>query len=293
MNLLFQLLANGIVNGAVFSILACAFGLVYRSVKVFHIAFAGLFLIPPYVAFSASFWLNAPVWLAIILGIVAGLLTGYATERLLYRPFALRRASPAAVLVASLGAYIILENVLAMIFGNDTRFMRHGPAGQLRFGLIGLADIQALQLIISVITLIALATAIKRAKVFRAVWAMGDEPGLIPVLGLPVMRYRTLVFTLSAGLGGLAGCLIGLDVGVNPHMGMSYLLIAVVAVLTGGIDRYIGWIIGGFALAILQGVMVWRLPTKWTDLVTFVVLIGVLLFRPQGLLGQGRRLEEA
>jgi branched-chain amino acid transport system permease protein len=293
MDVLLQLLANGIVNGALFAVLACAFGLVYRSARVFHIAFAGLFLIPPYTAYAASAWLRVPVWLALLLGVAVGALAGSLAERVLYRPFFRRKASPAAVMVASLGAFIIIENGLAILFGNATRTVDRGLATLFTLGPVSLTSIQMLQLVVSTVALIALAVAIQRVQVFKAIWAMGDEPGLISVLGLPLMRYRGVVFTLSAGLGGLAGCLIGLDFGVNPHMGMSYLLIAAVAVLAGGIDRYEGWILGGFTLALLQSLMVWKFSPEWTDLVTFAVLIGVLLFRPQGILGLKRRLEEA
>jgi len=86
-----------------------------------------------------------------------------------------------------------------------------------------------------------LANGLEKMRTFKIIWAMGDEPGLVPVLGLPLMRYRALVFALSAGLARLAGGLIAIDVGIDPHMGMSYLLIAAVAVLVGGIDQYSGY----------------------------------------------------
>jgi branched-chain amino acid transport system permease protein len=292
MNLLLQLMANGLVNGSVFALLACAFGLVYRSARVFHIAFAALFAIAPYTAYAASTWLSAPLWLSILLGIVAGMLASYLTERLLYRPFYRRKATPASVLVASLGAFIVVENVLALSFGNELRTIQRGVAQRVAFGPISFTSIQTLQLGLSIITLIALAWAIERVNLFKAVWAMGDEPGLISVLGLPLMRYRTVVFTVSGGLAGIASCLIGMDVGVDPHMGMSYLLIAAVSVLAGGVDRYVGWVLGGFVLALLQSVIVWKFSARWTDLVTFAVLVGALMFRPQGMLGLRKRLEE-
>lgn len=292
MILLIQLLANGLVNGAVFALLACAFGLVYRSARVFHIAFAGLFLIPPYVVFVIRFWLNLPTWTACFVGIVAGILAGYLTELLLYRPFFFRKASQSAVLVASLGAYVIIENSIALLFGNDTRILDQDLVGQIRFGPVKLAYIQVIQFVICTSALAGFVVAIKRMRVFKAVWAMGDEPRLISVLGLPLRKYRTVVFTVSAGLAGIAGCVVALDVGVNPHMGMDYLMLAAVAVLVGGTDRFEGWIIGGLALAILQSLMVWKFSAKWTDLVTYVVLITALLFWPNGLFGQKRRLEE-
>jgi branched-chain amino acid transport system permease protein len=292
MNLLLQLLANGLVNGAIFALLACAFGLVYRSTRVFHIAFAGLFLIAPYTAYALNAWLKLPVWLAMVLGMAAGTGSGYLVERFLYRPFYRRNASAGAVMVASLGAMIIIENVLAMVFGNEHQTMQRGLASRVTLGPVNLTSIQILQFAVATVALILLGIATQRIRVFKAIWAMGDEPELVPVLGMPLMRYRSLVFIISAGLGGIAGCLIGLDVGVDPNMGMSYLLTAVVAVLAGGIDRYVGWILGGVILALLQSIMVWKFSAQWMDLVTFAVLIGVLMFRPQGVMGLRKRLEE-
>lgn len=292
MDLLLQLLANGLVNGALFALLACAFGLVYRSVRIFHVAFAGLFLIAPYAAYTANTWLGVPIWLAVILSVVVGAGSGYLIDLCLYRPLFRRNASGGAVIVASLGAFIIIENVLAMGFGNELKTLDRGLAERITLGPVSLTSIQVYQFLAATTALIVVSIAIKRMRVFKIIWAMGDEQGLIPVLGLPLMRYRGLVFMLSAGLAGLAGGLIAVDVGIDPHMGMSYLLIAVVAVLAGGIDRYSGWILGGLVLALLQSLMVWKFSAQWMDLVTFAVLIGVLVFRPQGMLGLKKRLEE-
>lgn len=293
MSLFLQLFANGLVNGAMFAVLAVAFGLVYRSARVFHVAFAGLFLIGPYASWLISTRLGAPVWLAIPLGVLAGGASGCLAEVALYRPFLRRNASPAAVLVASLGAYVVVVNGIALAFGNEVRTIERGLAQRVEIGPVGLTTIQIWQFCLCAAAVTGLGVATSRWREFKVVWAMGDEPGLVPVLGLPLHRYRTLVFALSGALGGLAGCLIGYDVGIDPHMGMSYLLIAAVAVLAGGIDSYKGWILGGFAVAILQSLTVWRFSAKWMDLATFAVLIAVLLFRPQGMLGIRKRLEEA
>nr|VFK10113.1 MAG: branched-chain amino acid transport system permease protein [Candidatus Kentron sp. LPFa]VFK26108.1 MAG: branched-chain amino acid transport system permease protein [Candidatus Kentron sp. LPFa] len=292
MELLLQLLANGLVNGALFALLACAFGLVYRSLRIFHIAFAGLFLIAPYAAYAANAWLAAPIWIAIILGVAVGALSGYLIERFMYRPFFRRNVSGGAVIVASLGAFIIIENLLAMGFGSELKTMGRGLAERFIFGPVSLTSIQIIQFLVATIALIALGITIEKVRMFKIIWAMGDEPGLVPVLGLPLMRYRTLVFIVSAGFAGLAGGLIAMDVGVDPHMGLSYLLIAAVAVLAGGIDRFWGWVLGGVVLALLQSLMVWKFSAQWMDLVTFGVLIGILVLRPQGMLGLRKRLEE-
>lgn len=292
MNLLLQLLANGLVNGALFALLACSFGLIYRSVRIFHIAFAGLFLIAPYTVYATSTWMQVPIWLAIIYGIIVAAIMGYVLERILYRPLFRRNTSGGSIIVASLGAFIVIENVLAIGFGSELKTIDRELANQIILGPISLTSIQIYQFLVCTVALIALGIAIKKVKTFKIIWAMGDEPGLISVLGLPLMRYRSWVFLLSTALAGLAGGLIVIDVGIDPYMGMSYLLIAAVAVLAGGIDRYEGWILGGVILALLQSLMIWQFSSEWMDLVTFTVLIGILVFRPHGILGLKKRLEE-
>ncbi len=292
MDLLLQLFVNGLVNGALFALLACAFGLVYRSLRIFHIAFAGLFLVAPYATYIGHDWLGLPTWLAVTGGVAIAALSGVFIEWVLYRPLFRRKTSGGAVIVASLGAFIIIENVMALLFGNELRSLDRGLAQRLTLGPVGVTDIQVMQFVVASLILAALGVALKRVRVFKILWAMGDEPGLVPVLGLPLMRYRVLVFALSTALAGLAGSLIAVDVGIDPHMGMSYLLIAAVAVLAGGIDRFSGWLLGGFVLALLQSLMVWRFSSQWMDLVTFSVLILVLVFRPQGMMGVATRLEE-
>lgn len=292
MGLFLQLLANGLVNGALFGLLSCAFGLVYRSLRIFHIVFAGLFLVAPYTAWSLHAWLGASIWLAVALGVAVAGVAGYGVERLLYRPLYRRNTSGGAVIVASLGAYIIVQNVVALLFGNEIKAFDRGLAERFVFGPVGLTSVQLTQLFIALLVLGLFAFAVRRLRSFKIIWAMGDEPGLVPVLGLPLMRYRTLVFVTSGVLAGLAGGLIAIDTGIDPHMGMSYLLVAAVAVLAGGIDRLSGWVLGAVVLALLQSLVVWQFSAQWMDLVTFSVLIAILAFRPQGILGLRKRLEE-
>lgn len=293
MNLFLQLLTNGIVNGVLFALLAYGFGLVYRSTRVFHIAYAGVFLIAAYGFYAAQAWLGLPLMLALPAGLVLSGITGLFLECCLYRPFYMRGVSHGAVMVASMGVFIIIENVLSLCFGSEARVFVRGMATPMRVGPVVLTSIQLLQLGVGISVLVAIAVATRRVRAFKIIWAIGDEPALIPVLGVPLNRYRIMVFVLSSVLGGLPACLIGLDVGIDPHMGMTYLLIAAVAVLAGGVDRYKGWLFGGFILSLLNGLIVWKISAKWMDLVTFGVLIAVLMLRPQGMFGLKKRLEES
>lgn len=293
MSLWLQLIANGVITGSLFAVLACSFGLVYRSMRLFHIAHAGLFVVAAYVFFIFREWAHWPVWLAMFASVVAASGLGWMVEKWFYGRFFLRAAGSGAVMVASMGLFIVIENAVALIFGNETQVISRESTPRHSLGPIALEQIQLVQFLTASMVLVGFSWAARRLRTFKAIWAMGDEPGLVPVLGMPIMRYRSIVFMLSGAMGAVAACLIGWDTGIHPQMGISYLLIAAVAVLVGGTDRYAGWILGGFILALLQSFVTWRVSAIWVDLFTFSILIGVLTFRPQGVFGSERRLEEA
>jgi branched-chain amino acid transport system permease protein len=153
-------------------------------------------------------------------------------------------------------------------------------------------DIQVVEFAVGIVTVVLFWFAVRRLWIFKAIWAMGDEPDLIPVLGLPLFRLRDVVFMLSSVFVAVPACLITLDVGVDPHIGISYMLIAAVSVLAGGIGRINGWLTGAMLLAILQSLAVWKFSSRWIDLVTFCLLVFMLLLRPQGLISTHSRAEE-
>lgn len=293
MSLLLQLLANGCIDGLLFALLACGFGLVYRAAQVFHIAFAGLFLLAPYLAFWMEKYAQTPIWVAIPTAVLAAGVVGWLMERCFYRHFRARGSSAGAVMVASLGLLIIIENSLALAFGDEVKSLTRPGLHGVHWGPLRFTGIQLLQGAAGACALVAFIQWARRSRSYRFIQAMADEPDLLPVLGHNPDPYRALVFLISGLLGGLSACLIALDVGIDPHMGMTYLLIAAVAVLAGGTDRMKGWIIGGFLLALVQSAVMWGLSSRWRDLFTFATLVAVLIFRPRGVLGVRQRVEES
>ena len=293
MSLLLQLLANGLVNAAIYSLLAVGFGLVYRTMAVFHIAYGGIYVIAPYLLYTLYVLFGMPLIVSLPLALIMVMIAGYLNERVVYRPFFNKSASPGVVLIASLGLYIAIENLIALIYGNEVKILSKGIEPSFSMGPVILTRIQMVQFGAGLLVLIVFMIASSRMRIFKLIWAMGDEPDLIRIMGLPLYRLREFVLVLSSLFAGLAACLTALDIGVDPHVGMSALLTAAVAVLVGGIDSYRGWILGGLVLAELQSLAVWKFSARWIELVTFGLLILILLTRPQGLLGTRKRIEEA
>lgn len=291
MNLFLQLLANGMVNGAMFALLAVGFGIVYRSVQVFHVAYGGAFVLAAYLFYSLVTFAKLGWWTGGLAAVALSALFGWAMESGFYGPSYRRGTALGAVMVASLGLGIVIENVLALIYGNEIRAIPRELARAVTLGPVRLTVIQLAQIAVCAAVLLGLATA-ARMRFFRVVRAMGENAELLQVHGWRLGRYRALVFAFSGALVAVPACLIMVDVGMDVHAGMSYLLIAAVAVLAGGVDRMEGWVLGGVMLAILQSLVVWKFSAKWMDMVAFVLLIAVLLFRREGILGIRKRTEE-
>jgi branched-subunit amino acid ABC-type transport system permease component len=218
-------------------------------------------------------------------------LAGWAMEAGFYGPFHRRGTAPGAVMVASLGLAIVIENSLALLYGNEIHAIPRDIAASLSFGPVRLTTLQLAQLGLCSTLLLGLAWA-RRLPFFRLVRAMGENPELLLVLGGRLSRLRAAVFALSGALVAVPACLTMADVGLDVHAGMSQLLIAAVAVLAGGVARVEGWLLGGFLLALLQSLIIWQFSTKWLDLVAFALLLVVLFFRREGLLGVRKRAEE-
>ena len=292
MSLLLQLLGNGIVQGAAAACLAAGFGFVYRSFRIFHIAMGGQFIFSCYMFYLFAVRFGFPLPVAVLAALVLSVFFAWSIELSVYRPFLRKGVSSGATMIASLGIMIVLENLTALVFGNEVKTISTRLEPSVAFAGLRFTRIQLLQFFCSAALFGGIGALVQRCNWFKAIWAMGDQPELIPVLGLPLNLLRMLVMALCGILTAVPAILISYDIGMDPHVGMHYLLLASVAVFFGGTDRYWAWGAGAMAIAVMQSLAVWKFSARWTDLVTFGVLIAVLLFRPQGIFGTRKRLEE-
>ena len=292
MSLFLQLLGNGLVQGAVAVLYAASFGFVYRSFRVFHIAMGAQFVFACYAFYTCAAVCRLPLVVSVPTVLVLSAAFAALIECAVYRPFVQKRCSSGVVMIASLGVMIVLENVVALIYGNEVKTISNQLEPSVAFAGLRFTRIQLLQFFVGLGVFAAVGAAVRYGKWVKALWAMGDQPELLPVLGLPVRWLRLGVMMLGGVLVAIPAMLISWDIGMDPHVGMHYLLLGSVAVFFGGVDRYWAWGAGAMLLAALQSLAVWKFSAQWTDLVTFGVLIFVLLFRPQGLFGLRKRLEE-
>ncbi len=292
MSLFLQLLGNGIVQGMLIACLAVGFGVVYRSFRVFHIAMGAQFVFSCYAFYFFARVCGLMIPCAAFGGLALSILFAWVIEGAVYRPFFLKRCSGGVMMIASLGILIVTENALALFFGNEVKTISNELEPSVVLGSLRFTRIQLVQFFGGAGFFALVGVLIHKARACKAMWAMGDQPELIPILGLPLGKLRLFIMAIGGVMTAVPAMLISYDIGMDPHVGMHYLLLASVAVFFGGVDRYWAWGAGALVLSVLQSLTVWRFSAKWIDLVTFGILIFVLLFRPQGLFGLRRRLEE-
>ncbi len=287
-----QFLANGFCRGAVIALVALGFGLIYTTTRVFHLAHAAIYVLGAYALHTALLWLKLPLPIAVGFGLLVATFAGILLEWLVYQPLAKRSASSAVVLISSLGVQIVIENLIAIGFGNQTQILRTGIEKTLSFGPVILTRVQIAQAIVGIILTGAFCMFLKHSRTGQLCRAVSDDETLASVLGVRVNRIRLLVFGLGSAFAGIGSMLVALDVGMDPHVGFSAVLAAAVACIIGGLRNFIAPALGGLMLGLTQSLVVWRTSAKWEEAVTFGILILFLLFRKQGLFGVITRADE-
>ena len=290
--MLLQFIVNGIVAGSVYSIVALGFALIYNTTKVLHIAHGAVYTIAAYIFYTCHRLLGLPPAISVFCGLIFAIILGVLMEVLVYRPLYKRKALSGIALVSSIGMYVFVVNLIAMIFGNETKILSPGIEKTYQFGTVILTRIQIMEVIVFVLVLAFYLLLLRTTGFGKLVRALADNPTLLATFGIEASSLRIGIFALGSLFAGISSCLVARDVGIDPHVGMPVLLISAVAMIVGGIGVFESAAIGGFTIGILQNLAVWKISARWQDAITFLLLILFLLLRPQGLLGRRKRVEE-
>jgi branched-chain amino acid transport system permease protein len=285
-----QYLVNGAIQGLYIALLGISFGIVYRSVKVFHVAFAAIYTLPPYVLW-ACLGHGLPWPFSLVLSIAAGILLSLSCEVVNHFPLSVRKASSEIQIIASLGTYIVVIQAIALAWGNEAKFLHPGAHASYRLGAITVAKSQVITGLVSAALLAVSWLLLRLTATGLRLRTLAENPGELVLRGYNIRRFRLLVFGLSAFICGIAANLIAFDVGFDPYVGLQALLLAVAATVVGGRNTFFGPVVGGFLIGILRSLTVLWLSPSWREGVTFAVLVIFLLCLPRGLLGTRTRVE--
>lgn len=287
-----QIFLNGLLQGILFGAIGVAFALVYRTTKVFHLALGGIGALAPYIGLS-SIAAGLPSWIAVAFAVFAAACIGVLIDESIHWPFSRKRAPAAVHLIASLGAYLVIVQCIALIWGNETQVLRIGVDQTWTLLGVTLAQAQVLGPALTLAATVALFVWLNGAGRGLELRALADNPVLVALLGRNVRALRRWVFGLSAALAASASMAQAWDVGFDPHIGLKAVLLGMVAMIISGSGSFAGPFVGGVLLGVIRAEVVWFGSARWEEAVTFAILALFLFFRPQGVFAQRLSMEES
>ena len=297
MSQFFQQFANGLVLGSTYALIALGYTMVYGIIQLINFAHGEIFMVGAFGGLAAYTWIvpeGAPAGVALLI-VLAGamatsVLAGVLMERLAYRP--LRNAPRLAPLITAIGVSIVLQEAVRLFYpGARTPlpFPRLISGENLVIGEVTIARVSIVQFLTAVVLTVGLTLFIRRTRTGKAMRATAEDPQTAQLMGINVDRIIVVTFVLGAALAAVAGVLQGLRFGqIDFRIGFLMGIKAFTAAVLGGIGNVTGAVLGGFLLGLVEVLATEYLPlgSAWKDVWAFVVLIGVLVFRPSGLLGE-------
>jgi len=282
-----QLLINAVSAASVYMLVAFGFSLIYSTARFFHFAHAAMFVAGAYFAYALNAGAGCPLFISILIAVPLTALLGCLVDMYIYRPLRHKGSSSLIMLLASFGIYIVLQNAVSMLFSDDTKSLGAGNI-ETGFPVLGarITFIQLMTLLASITLLIILWGFMRRTKTGLALRAVANDPELANAVGLNSDRVILRAFAIGSILAGVAGILFALDVNMSPTMGMSALMMGIVAVIIGGVGSTPGVALGALLLGMAQHLGVWKISSQWQDAIAFVILLAFLLIKPEGLLGK-------
>jgi branched-chain amino acid transport system permease protein len=301
MGFFFQELVNGITTGALYSLVALGFSMVYGILKLLNFAHGDLYMVGAYVGFFVIQWFGGPQSLSIavpllllIMFVLAAVLVGglgVAIERFAYRP--LRDAPRIAPLITAIGVSFFLENAALLLFGAQFRVYNTADFISLSSGItIGSVTIDSVQIMVLVLGLlltVGLRELVNRTKLGKQMRAVAADREAAEMMGINVNFTIAATFFLGSALAGVAGVMGGLLFNqVTPTIGFIVGLKAFTAAVVGGIGSLPGAMLGGLLIGVAESMITGYISSTYTNLFVFALLIVVMLVRPSGLLGRAQ-----
>ena len=293
----------GLTRGSMYALIALGYTLVYGVLQLINFAHSEVFMSGAFGSYAIVHLIvgdgkATPSWAVpfiLIAGIISGAITAaiiaWALERVAYRPLRKRGAPKLAFLISAIGASFFLSQLFGKLFGRLTSnsFPEFFDQNAVIFKPFG-AEVRVLQVVIiasAIVMMIFLDRLVTVTKLGRSIRAISEDAPTAALMGIDIDKTISRTFIIGGLLGGAAGFLFGLNFSFGNTMGFIPGVKAFAAAVLGGIGNIRGAMIGGLLLGIVENLVpLINIDTKWTDVVAFVVLVLVLMFRPTGILGE-------
>lgn len=286
---LLQLLISGAAQGCIYGLIALGFVLIYKATETVSFAQGDLMMVGAFGGLLTMTLLGFPFWLSVIAAILGMGLFGIVLERLVIRPIL---GQPAfSIVMLTIGVGYFLRGVITMIpnIGTETHTLPVPYAGQvLKLGALVISAEQIVVIAATAVLCAVLFTMFRYSKLGIAMQAASQNQLAAYYMGIPVKRLNGLVWGLAAGVAAIAGLLLAPITFVHANMGFIGLK-AFPAAVVGGFGSLPGAIVGGLIIGIVEAVAGFYLPEGFKDIAPYIVVLLMLVLKPNGLFGEKLR----
>jgi len=282
---------NGINFGLLLALAAIGLSLVFGTTGLSNFAHAELITFGALMAFTFGVILEFPLPLALFIALALSAGFGWLNDAGLWKPLRQRGVGLIPMMIVSIGLSLTLRYVFQFFYGAQTQQLPSATDTTFGIGVLGLSWIDVASMAISVVVLLAVAYFLLRTRIGKATRAVSDNPALAAASGIDVDRVIRIVWVLAGLLAGMSGIIWGyFRPGVGWDMGFQLLLLTFAAVVLGGLGTAFGALVGAIIVGLFVEMSTLIIPSDTKYVGALVILILVLLVRPQGILGRKERI---
>lgn len=296
-----QVLIDSLIYGSELALLAIGVTMVYGALRFPNFAHVEFATLGAYIAFIVSLGVSSNMILAIIPAILVAGLLGVAVDLLIFKR--LRKTSPILLMITSFGLGIALRESIRAIWGTSPVFYPLGLQKPLQVAGINITPVQIAIILASFGCMYAFHLLLKKTKLGMAMRSTADNPNLSEASGINTERIIGYVWLIGCGLAGMGGVMIGLETQIHPNMGFAIIIPVFCGAILGGIGNPYGAVVGAMIVSLAENIGLainWGplasflglsqksylfIPVGYKEAIPFALLILVLLFRPQGIMG--------
>lgn len=282
-----QLLINIIVAFGNILLIGYSFRYIYSTLRFFHLAHAVSLALGGYLVYEFSIICGMPLAAAVIVSVLGGIIIMLSVYYICYKQGEREQLASWEMMVISLGIYVIIQNVISMIWG-DTRLSLRTWDVSVGYEIMGsyITNTQIISIFVSMLLIVVVHFISSTTIMGRKTKAVSNNPEMSRIMGISNNSVSAFSIVIGSALMACAGILIAADIDMTPTMGFDWLMYGVVAMIIGGMGKMRHLILGALLLATAQHLSAYFFDSKWMNTTAYIILVIFLYFRPYGFSGK-------
>ena len=287
MDLLAQIVVNGILQGGLYAVMAMGMALVWGVLNIVNLAHGAFIMVGGYLSWCLFTYLNIDPFLGLPLTAIIMFVAGYALQRGLLN--LIIRASMFNTLLITFGLQVVMSALAQLIFSADFRTINPSYAGNsMTVGPVVIPEVRLAVFCVAIILTLGMWQFLLHSRLGRAIRATAQNLTAARLYGVEPRHLYAMTYGLGIALAGAAGTLYGIVSQVHPYIGASLTAKSFAISIIGGLDNPLGVLVGGLFLGIVESLTTVYIGQTYADVASFGILVLVLILRPRGLLGRAK-----